>query len=362
MSIITEVRPPKCPFCGLLIDRPRELNSKRLTEFAMGRCQCGAVYACDVTGHNVGAAWVEALVFACGGDWDLAWQLEPEKDYIEDRIENYDEKEHKVAAKIARARAVLLFIRLGKEVREVSEEKVQAELAKAPAINDKSSAEHPGPSKSFSKKLVQRLVEENREEELLSMALEDKRVLAALQRVLYSPDDLLHWRAVEILGKTAGYVADKKPQASADLLRRLLSSAADSAATSWGFLEAAGEIISNKPDLFADFIPPLFSFLKDQTSRVAALWAIGRIGKRHPELLKGSPFFGIFDFLDAPEPAVRGHAAWVLGHMKAKEAVGSLKKLRQDNALIRIYDDGKSEEKTVGELAAQAIERITCSS
>jgi len=338
------------------------LNIKRLTEFNMGRCQCGAVYACDVTGHNVGAAMVEALLFACGGDWDLAWQLEPDKDYIENRIENYNEKEHKVVARIAHARAVLLFIRLGKEIREVSEEKVQAELAKAPVINDESSVEHPGPSKSFSKKLIQRLVEENREEEVLSMALEDNRVLAALQRLLYSPDELLRWRAVEILGKAAGYVADKKPQAAADLLRRLLSSAADSAATSWGFLEAAGEIISNRPDLFSGFIPPLFSFLKDRTSRAAALWAIGRIGKRHPELLKGTPFFGVFDFLDDPEPVVRGHAAWALGHMKAKEAVGSLKRLKDDRACLRIYDDGRVEEKTVGELASQAIERVTCSS
>jgi len=362
MSIITEAQPPKCPFCGSLVDRPRELNIKRLTEFNMGRCQCGAVYACDVTGHNVGAAMVEALLFACGGDWDLAWQLEPDKDYIENRIENYNEKEHKVVARIAHARAVLLFIRLGKEIREVSEEKVQAELAKAPVINDESSVEHPGRSKSFSKKLIQRLVEENREEEVLSMALEDNRVLAALQRLLYSPDELLRWRAVEILGKAAGYVADKKPQAAADLLRRLLSSAADSAATSWGFLEAAGEIISNRPDLFSGFIPPLFSFLKDRTSRAAALWAIGRIGKRHPELLKGTPFFGVFDFLDDPEPAVRGHAAWALGHMKAKEAVGSLKRLKDDRACLRIYDDGRVEEKTVGELASQAIERVTCSS
>ncbi|MEW6326589.1 MAG: DVU0298 family protein [Thermodesulfobacteriota bacterium] len=362
MSIITEARPPKCPFCGSLIDRPRELNIKRLAEFAMGRCECGAVYACDVTGHNVGAAMVEALVFACGGDWDLAWQLEPGRDYIEDRIENYDEKEHKVVARIAHARAVLLFIRLEKEIREVSEEKVQAELAKAPAINDESSVKQPERSKSFSKKLIQRLVEENREEELLSMAREDKRVLAALQRLLYSPDELFRWRAVEILGKTAGHVAEKTPQVTAELLRRLLSSAADSAATSWGFLEATGEIISNRPDLFAGFIPPLFAFLKDQTSRVAALWAIGRIGKRHPELLKGLPFFSIFNLLDAPEPAVRGHAAWALGHMKAKEAIGSLKRLKDDQARLRIYDDGRVEEKTVGELAFQAIERFTYSS
>lgn len=354
MSIITEAQPPKCPFCGALVDRPHELNAKRVAEFAMGRCQCGAVYACDVTGHNVGAAMVEALVFACGGDWDLAWQLEPEKDYLEGRIEKYNEKEHTVMPEISQARAVLLFIRLEKDLREVFEEKVQSELSKTtPATN-----QPPSRSKSFSKKAVQRLVEENREEELLSMAQEDHRVLAALQRLLYSPDEIFRWRAVEMLGKTAGHLAEKKPQVIADLLRRLLSSAADSAATSWGFLEATGEIISARPDLFSGFIPPLFAFLRDQTSRVPALWAIGRIGKRHPEILKGLPFFSIFDLLDNPEPAVRGHAAWALGHMKVKEAVGSLKNLEQDNAHLKIYDDGRLKQMTVAEVASEAIGRI----
>ncbi len=56
----------------------------------LGRCQCGAVYASDETGHNVGAAMVEALVYACNDDWDLAWSLVPEDDYLTGRLENYD--------------------------------------------------------------------------------------------------------------------------------------------------------------------------------------------------------------------------------------------------------------------------------
>ncbi len=358
MSLLTEARPPKCPFCGSLIERPRELNTKRRAEFAMGRCPCGAVYACDVTGHNVGAAMVEALVFACGGDWDLAWQLEPEKDYLEDRIENYDEREHKVKPKISRGRAVLLFIRLKNTVRQAFDEKVQATLAKA-STADNTDSSQPGRSKSFSKKLVQQLVEENREEEVLAMAREDRRVLAALQRLLYSPDELFRWRAVELLGRTAAHIADQKPRAVTDLLRRLLSSAADSAATSWGFLEAAGEIISVRPDLFSDFIPPLFSFLKDPTSRMGALWAIGTIGRRDPKILRGLPFFGLFDLLNSPEPTVRGYAAWALGQMRAKEALASLKGLKQDQAPVRIYADGVLKEETVGELASQAIDRLS---
>ena len=68
------VKPP-CPFCGMLIPRPQEIPSR---EMPLGSCSCGAVYACDVTGHNLGSAMIEALVYACGGDWDCAWDLTPD--------------------------------------------------------------------------------------------------------------------------------------------------------------------------------------------------------------------------------------------------------------------------------------------
>jgi hypothetical protein len=59
-------------------------------EMPVGSCSCGAVYACDETGHNLGSAMIEALVFGCNMDWDLAWGLLPEEDYLEKLVENYD--------------------------------------------------------------------------------------------------------------------------------------------------------------------------------------------------------------------------------------------------------------------------------
>jgi len=52
----------------MLIQRPDQVPSR---EMPLGTCSCGAVYACDVTGHNLGSAMIEALVHACTGDWDL---------------------------------------------------------------------------------------------------------------------------------------------------------------------------------------------------------------------------------------------------------------------------------------------------
>ncbi len=82
----------------------------------MGVCSCGAVYACDVTGHNLGSAMIEALVHACTGDWDCAWDLTPDEDYLDKQLKNYDfETHHIIHAGVYEGRriaGVLYFIRL----------------------------------------------------------------------------------------------------------------------------------------------------------------------------------------------------------------------------------------------------------
>ena len=87
-----------------------------MREFPLGRCECGAVYVSETTGHNVGAAMVECLVNACGGNWDLAWDLLPEDDYLTGQLDDYDEVTHQVVPERfldGRAvRGVLFFVRL----------------------------------------------------------------------------------------------------------------------------------------------------------------------------------------------------------------------------------------------------------
>ena len=47
---------PWCPFCGIDVGRTKDAVQRKMTEFPVGSCDCGAVYVCDATGHNVGAA------------------------------------------------------------------------------------------------------------------------------------------------------------------------------------------------------------------------------------------------------------------------------------------------------------------
>ena len=68
---------PWCPFCGQKVGKATDSPERQMYEFPMGECQCGAVYACEATGHNVGAAMVETLLYACDGNSDFAWEAPP---------------------------------------------------------------------------------------------------------------------------------------------------------------------------------------------------------------------------------------------------------------------------------------------
>jgi len=129
------IKKPACPFCGsLLLERPKELTTRRPGDMPVGSCSCGAVYACDESGRNMGSALIEALVFGCNMDWDLAWGLVPEDDYQWDVLDNYDLNNHLVIPggfyESRRIAGALFFVRLHKDVQEVTSEGVMKSLAK----------------------------------------------------------------------------------------------------------------------------------------------------------------------------------------------------------------------------------------
>ncbi len=71
-------KPLQCPFCDNLLARPLDIDYGTL-EITGGICKCNAVYVFDQSGHNLGQAFMDALVFACKEDYDQALSLPPEK-------------------------------------------------------------------------------------------------------------------------------------------------------------------------------------------------------------------------------------------------------------------------------------------
>jgi hypothetical protein len=370
MSVKAEAQlTPWCPFCGMDVGRPTEGTQRKMREFPAGRCECGAVYVSEATGHNIGAAMVECLVNACGDNWDLAWELVPEDDYLTGTIENYDEVTHQVVAKRnldGRAvRGVLFFVRLLKEMAEVAERFAAKQAAalegETPVAASAESGVQlePAPDpkrvrRRADKRTVAQMAQEGDIDGLVRLCLDDHKVLRFLQRLLYDPDPASRYRIAWLLGQVSGRVAGREPGPVADLLHRLFEACADSAATSWGMVEAIGAIIAARPDIYGAFTRHLFNYMGDPGTREAVLWGLGEIAAVKPQLVRQTPFYSLFPVLGHSDPVLRGLTLRLLGRIGAREAGLQMLSLQHDASPITIYEQGRPVDTTVAELYAEA--------
>lgn len=342
-----------------------------MREFPLGRCSCGAVYVADATGHNVGAAMVECLVSACGGNWELAWDLLPEDDYLTGQIDDYDEVTHQVVQKRnldGRAvRGVLFFVRLHKDMAALADRFArQHGLAGGDAGTENGQAVAPPPRRldpkrkrqKADKERVQQLARQEEVEALVDLYLDDRRTLRFLQRMLYAPDRAERYRIAWILGRVCGKGAGLEPGPVADLLHRLFEACADSASSSWGMAEGIGAIIANRPDIYGAFTRHLFAYMGDPGTREAVLWGLGEIAVSRPDLVRALAFYSLFPLLTHEDAALRALTLRLLGRIRAKEAALQIMGLTHDATSVTICDRGELCRVTVAALATEALQRI----
>jgi HEAT repeat protein len=86
-------------------------------------------------------------------------------------------------------------------------------------------------------------------------------------------------------------------------------------------------------------------------------WAIGKIAAADPGVAKYA-FRALSDFLENPDPVLRGYAAWALGSIGFNDVTAKLKDLETDNSKLFIWRGGDLREVTVGQLAHEAILKI----
>lgn len=349
---------PRCPFCYHKIEQPEDLRERKMVEFPVGVCEhCCAVYAYDATGHNMGAAFIEALLVACNHDSDLAFSLSYGDDYMDEVIEQYDPETHMITPdKIVDERFVrgaLIFVKLIDEFKDVTEPKVKERLkSRTPPKKTKRRSE------KFSKEIVRTYVQKNRVEDLLALSEEDTRVINELQRMLYTPDDQLRWNVIDLLGKVAERVGKTRPDIISKFLSLLIQNAAYPGASAWGAIETAGAIISTDTELYGEFSPAILAFLQNKEIRKEVTWAIGQIATVQPGLVKYA-FRSLRSFLGDQDPAIRGYAAWALGYFGYSEIMEELEELADDENTVVIYRNGILEEVKVEALAKESMHRLT---
>jgi HEAT repeat protein len=238
----------------------------------------------------------------------------------------------------------------------VTEEGVRKRLER-PASAPERVAPKKRAKRPFTKKEVEALVRAYDVESILTMAEKDTRILPDLRRLLYSADSLLRWRTADILGKVSGLIAGRDPGAVSKLLRGLFTSVVDTAASSWGAVDAIGQIISNRPELFAGYLPELVQLTRDKALVTEVLRALGHIAEANPDLMQKSTF-RLVPLLRDPNPETRAYAAILLGNLGAHEVKEDLAGLKEDKATVETYRRGALEKKTISEIASESLEKL----
>ena len=200
-----------------------------------------------------------------------------------------------------------------------------------------------------------KLLADKKYDDLMKLPLTNSRLLSMLISLTYDRKSIISYRAIEAFGIVSKEIAKTKPELVRNAVGRLLWMIRDeSGGIGWSSPEMLGEIVRNNPELFSDVAPVIMSFLDEEMLASGVLIAAGRIGEVNPELVAHAiPL--ILSYLHNPEPLLRGIAAWALGRMRVLEAESELEKLKNDDSRIAIYEEGELKEKTIGQIAEEAI-------
>jgi HEAT repeat protein len=196
-------------------------------------------------------------------------------------------------------------------------------------------------------------------EEVVRLALLDRRMLRTLLGLLYDADDYMHWLAIDALGRAGGAIAAGNPDKARELIRRLLWSLnEESGGTPWGATGAVGAIVAARPDLFAAYLSMVCPFHDDISIYPEFIWSLAAVGRVRPDLTaEYGPF--LLAAAEHGHGGVRGYAAWCLGLLRPDGAAAALAARLGDAAEAAVYEgDGVYRRRTVGAIAAESLERI----
>ena len=211
------------------------------------------------------------------------------------------------------------------------------------------------------KRLLRAMLEERRLDEIAELASAHRCIFGTLVSLTFDSEALAAWRAVEALGVACARVADHDPQFAREQLRRLLwLITEESGGICWRAPEAMAEIVSQRLDLFGDYVP-IVAHLPVETAeedlehfRPGMLWAVGRLGvsarAAAPDVI-GS----VEASLTRPDPPSRAMAAWCLGRFGETELLARRRELLADAAPVEVYEAGQLRHTTVASITAAAL-------
>ncbi|MCJ7601088.1 MAG: HEAT repeat domain-containing protein [Desulfobulbaceae bacterium] len=191
-------------------------------------------------------------------------------------------------------------------------------------------------------------------------------VISSLMSGLYQPDEQVKWNTVTVFGQVMDAIARSNMEGARVIMRRILWNLnEESGGIGWGMPEAMGEIMAVNRKLAEEYAHMLVSYMREENFlelpalQHGLLWGIGRLAMVRPQLILQNDGDGYMTlFLESPDQVVLGLASRNFGILRIKEAAYHIRGFVDIRQPVRLYQDRRILETTVGALAREALARI----
>lgn len=181
----------------------------------------------------------------------------------------------------------------------------------------------------------------------------------------FNTNELIRWRSVTAMGAVVSQLADHDMEAARVVMRRLMWNLNDeSGGIGWGSPEAMGEIMARHSKLAVEYAHLLVSYMDEKGNFIehemlqrGVLWGVGRLAYARPQLV-GCAVPLLSPYMRSEDAIHRGFAAWIAGALEAETAKSLLQHLTIDNSKITIYIEMNLIERTIGQLAVEALSKL----
>ena len=176
-------------------------------------------------------------------------------------------------------------------------------------------------------------------DDLIEWLKRESSPLRILTPMLFDPDILIQWRAVEAFGTFAAEKSKRELNYLREVVRRMFWSMNDESGNlNRRAPETIGEILYNAPELISEYGKVLISFTFEEPFERGAHWGVARIAEKNPEALKD--FIGVIEVsLKDSDPYIRRFAAIALNVVyRGDRFTDKLSEVKKDVTPVEIYD------------------------
>ena len=193
-----------------------------------------------------------------------------------------------------------------------------------------------------------------------------RQVINPLFSFLLHRDEQTRWRAITAMGVVVAALANTDMESARVVVRRCMWNLNDeSGGIGWGCPEAMGDMMARQPQIAAEYacilnsyVVPHGNYLEHEVLQRGVLWGLARVSEVTPELVADTAPF-LVPFLVSQDPIHRGLAAIITGAIQHVEAQTELKKLADDKSFIMLYTDLELRPCMVGQLANEALIKLS---